>query len=178
MDESDYQFETTLDSGSGKEAEKLRAEAQKALADRLRSKLQEFQPVRIRSRPPVKQNSRLRVGSSANRSLFRHTERTSSATPKAPLFQVVHRPLPASSSPALPLRQCLPRGLLPLLLLLLRQKQSILPRSRPKDCSRLAPMNCSIFSQTNRKSLYGRGIRQRRENILSFCPSAGVPVPM
>jgi hypothetical protein len=52
MDESDYQFETTLDSGSGTEAEELRAEAGKKLADRLRSKLQEFQPVT--SSPPGK----------------------------------------------------------------------------------------------------------------------------
>jgi activator of HSP90 ATPase len=53
MDESDYRFETSLDSGSGKEAEELRAEAGKLLADRLRSKLQEFQPVRgIKASPP------------------------------------------------------------------------------------------------------------------------------
>ncbi|GAA5890315.1 hypothetical protein JCM6882_008792 [Rhodosporidiobolus microsporus] len=42
MDEDEYRFETSLLSGSGPEAEKFRLTSKKALADKLRSKFQQF----------------------------------------------------------------------------------------------------------------------------------------
>lgn len=48
MDEDEYQFESSLTAGTGKEADAARLVAKKALADKLRPKFQQFPKV---SRP-------------------------------------------------------------------------------------------------------------------------------